>query len=75
MRGCQFDDALVHDYQDTVRLQHAIIPGAWRGLTVLGDDAGGVSVPAHSRRDGAHTLDQFSPPAMIIALERNHRST
>jgi hypothetical protein len=28
-----------------------------------------------SRRDGAHTLDQFSPPAMIIALERNHRST
>jgi DNA helicase II / ATP-dependent DNA helicase PcrA len=77
--GDRFDHVLVDEYQDTNRLQAAIIlalkPGG-RGLTVVGDDAQSIySFRAANVRNILDFPAQFSPAAEIITLERNYRST
>src|SRR5271154_6464940 len=77
--GGRFDHILIDEYQDTNRLQAAIVlalkPGG-RGLTVVGDDAQSIySFRAATVRNILDFPAQFSPPAEIITLERNYRST
>ena len=75
----RFDHILVDEYQDTNRLQASILMGLkpdGRGLTVVGDDA--QSIYAFRAADVRNILDfpkQFSPPAEVVTLERNYRST
>jgi DNA helicase-2/ATP-dependent DNA helicase PcrA len=77
--GERFDHVLVDEYQDTNRLQSSILlalkPGG-AGLTVVGDDA--QSIYAFRAATVRNILDfpgQFSPPATVITLDRNYRST
>ncbi|MES2959437.1 MAG: ATP-dependent helicase [Pseudomonadota bacterium] len=77
--GARFDHVLVDEYQDTNRLQAAILkalkPGG-RGLTVVGDDA--QSVYAFRGAEVRNILDfpaQFEPAARVVTLSRNYRST
>ena len=77
--GERFDHVLVDEYQDTNRLQASILfalkPGG-RGLTVVGDDAQSIySFRAATVRNILDFPGQFSPPAVIITLDRNYRST
>src|SRR3954470_16153264 len=77
--GGRFDYVLVDEYQDTNRLQSSILlalkPGG-HGLTVVGDDAQSIySFRAATVRNILDFPDQFSPPASIITLDRNYRST
>src|SRR4051812_22725569 len=77
--GGRFDHVLVDEYQDTNRLQSSILlalkPGG-RGLTVVGDDAQSIySFRAATVRNILDFPEQFSPPADIITLDRNYRST
>jgi DNA helicase-2/ATP-dependent DNA helicase PcrA len=77
--GGRFDHVLVDEYQDTNRLQSSILlalkPGG-RGLTVVGDDAQSIySFRAATVRNILDFPGQFSPPAAIVTLERNYRST
>jgi DNA helicase-2/ATP-dependent DNA helicase PcrA len=77
--GSRFDHVLVDEYQDTNRLQSSILfalkPGG-RGLTVVGDDAQSIySFRAATVRNILDFPSQFSPPASIITLDRNYRST
>jgi DNA helicase II / ATP-dependent DNA helicase PcrA len=77
--GGRFDHILVDEYQDTNRLQSSILAGLrpdGRGLTVVGDDA--QSIYAFRAATVRNILDfpsRFSPPATVITLERNYRST
>jgi DNA helicase-2/ATP-dependent DNA helicase PcrA len=77
--GGRFDHILVDEYQDTNRLQAAILTGLkpdGRGLTVVGDDA--QSIYAFRAADVRNILDfpgLFASPARIVTLERNYRST
>ncbi len=77
--GQQFTHILVDEYQDTNRLQAAILLGLkpdGRGLTVVGDDA--QSIYAFRGATVRNILDfpeQFAPPARLITLDRNYRST
>ncbi len=77
--GARFDHVLVDEYQDTNRLQAAILRALkpdGRGLTVVGDDA--QSIYGFRAADVRNILDfaaQFEPPARVVALERNYRST
>jgi len=74
-----FDHVLVDEYQDTNRLQASILTGLepdGRGLTVVGDDAQSIySFRAATVRNILDFPGQFSPPARIVTLERNYRST
>jgi DNA helicase II / ATP-dependent DNA helicase PcrA len=77
--GGRFDHILVDEYQDTNRLQASILlalkPGG-RGLTVVGDDAQSIySFRAATVRNILDFPKEFSPPADIITLDRNYRST
>jgi DNA helicase-2/ATP-dependent DNA helicase PcrA len=77
--GGRFDHVLVDEYQDTNRLQSSILlalkPGG-QGLTVVGDDAQAIySFRAATVRNILDFPTQFSPPASIITLDRNYRST
>jgi DNA helicase II / ATP-dependent DNA helicase PcrA len=77
--GSRFDHVLVDEYQDTNRLQSSILlalkPGG-HGLTVVGDDAQSIySFRAATVRNILDFPAQFSPPANIITLDRNYRST
>jgi DNA helicase II / ATP-dependent DNA helicase PcrA len=77
--GNRFDHVLVDEYQDTNRLQASILLALkpdGRGLTVVGDDA--QSIYAFRAATVRNILDfpaQFSPPAEVVTLERNYRST
>jgi DNA helicase II / ATP-dependent DNA helicase PcrA len=77
--GSRFDHILVDEYQDTNRLQSSILLGLkpdGRGLTVVGDDAQSIySFRAATIRNILDFPAQFSPPAEIVTLERNYRST
>src|SRR5258706_12626877 len=77
--GGRFDHVLVDEYQDTNRLQSSILLGlkpGGHGLTVVGDDAQSIySFRAATVRNILDFPDQFSPPATIITLDRNYRST
>lgn len=77
--AARFDHVLVDEYQDTNRLQAAILRGLrpdGRGLTVVGDDA--QAIYGFRGAELRNILDfprQFEPPAQVVALERNYRST
>ncbi len=77
--GMRFDQVLVDEYQDTNRLQAAILKALkpdGRGLTVVGDDAQSIySFRAAELRNILDFPRQFEPPARIVTLERNYRST
>jgi DNA helicase II / ATP-dependent DNA helicase PcrA len=77
--GARFDHVLVDEYQDTNRLQAAILAGLkpdGRGVTVVGDDA--QAIYAFRAADVRNILDfpaRFDPPATVVTLEQNYRST
>jgi DNA helicase-2/ATP-dependent DNA helicase PcrA len=75
----RFDHLLVDEYQDTNRLQHEIVLALrpkGRGLTVVGDDAQAIySFRAATVRNILDFPGDFDPPARIITLDRNYRST
>ena len=77
--GGRFDHVLVDEYQDTNRLQSSILLALkpdGHGLTVVGDDAQSIySFRAATVRNILDFPGQFSPPADIITLDRNYRST
>jgi DNA helicase II / ATP-dependent DNA helicase PcrA len=77
--GGRFDHVLVDEYQDTNRLQASILSGLkpkGLGLTVVGDDAQSIySFRAATVRNILDFPSQFSPPADVITLDRNYRST
>jgi DNA helicase II / ATP-dependent DNA helicase PcrA len=77
--GSRFDHVLVDEYQDTNRLQSSILLALkprGHGLTVVGDDAQAIySFRAATVRNILDFPNQFSPPAKIITLDRNYRST
>ncbi|THK39463.1 ATP-dependent helicase [Ensifer sp. MPMI2T] len=77
--GGRFDHVLVDEYQDTNKLQSSVLmalkPGG-RGLTVVGDDAQSIySFRAATVRNILDFPKEFSPPADVITLDRNYRST
>ena len=77
--GARFDHVLVDEYQDTNRLQAAILKALkpdGRGLTVVGDDA--QSIYAFRAAEVRNILDfptQYDPPARVVTLDCNYRST
>ncbi len=77
--GARFDHVLVDEYQDTNRLQAAILLALkpdGRGLTVVGDDAQAIySFRAADVRNILDFPQSFQPAAKVITLERNYRST
>ncbi|MFG1394113.1 ATP-dependent helicase [Xanthobacter agilis] len=77
--GARFDHIMVDEYQDTNRLQAAILLALrpdGRGLTVVGDDAQSIySFRAATVRNILDFPRAFSPPAEVVTLERNYRST
>src|SRR6516164_6846652 len=77
--GERFDHVLVDEDQDTNRLQAEILlklkPDG-RGVTVVGDDVQSIySFRAATVRNILDFPNQFDPPATIITLEQNYRST
>ncbi len=77
--GARFDHVLVDEVQDINRLQadilHALAQQGCR-LTAVGDDA--QSIYAFRGADVRHILDfpkRFNPPARVLTLEQNYRST
>lgn len=77
--GARFDHVMVDEYQDTNRLQSSILlalkPGG-HGLTVVGDDAQSIySFRAATVRNILDFPLAFSPPAEVITLDQNYRST
>jgi len=75
----RFDHVLVDEYQDTNALQAAILLGLTPdggGLTVVGDDAQSIfSFRAATVRNILDFPTQFDPPARIVTLEQNYRSS
>ncbi len=77
--GSRFDQVLVDEYQDVNRLQADIVlalkPGG-AGLTVVGDDAQAIYAFRAASVDNILEFPaRCQPPATVIALERNYRST
>ena len=77
--GSWFDHVLVDEYQDTNLLQadilNAIKPEG-DGVTVVGDDAQSIySFRAAEVDNILNFPDQYMPPARIVCLEENYRST
>ncbi len=75
----RFDQVLVDEYQDTSRIQESILLGLkpdGRGLTVVGDDAQSIySFRAAEVHNILGFPQRFEPPARIVTLDRNYRST
>ncbi|MGE5758697.1 MAG: ATP-dependent helicase [Sideroxydans sp.] len=77
--GARFSHVLVDEYQDTNALQASILLALkpdGRGLTVVGDDA--QSIYAFRGATVRNILDfpaHFDPPAKIVTLEQNYRSS
>jgi len=77
--GGRFDHVMVDEYQDTNRLQSSILfalkPDGC-GLTVVGDDAQSIySFRAATVRNILDFPAAFVPPAEVITLDQNYRST
>ena len=75
----RFDHVLVDEYQDTNRLQSKILlrlkPDG-QGVMVVGDDAQSIySFRAATVRNILEFPNQFAPPARVVTLEQNYRST
>jgi DNA helicase-2/ATP-dependent DNA helicase PcrA len=77
--GGRFDHILVDEYQDTNAIQAAILSGlklAGHGVTVVGDDAQAIySFRAATVRNILDFPGRFTPPATVVTLEENYRST
>lgn len=77
--SARFDHVLVDEYQDTNRLQSSVLLALkpeGHGLTVVGDDAQSIySFRAATVRNILEFPDAFTPPAAIVTLDRNYRST
>jgi DNA helicase-2/ATP-dependent DNA helicase PcrA len=77
--GALFDHVLVDEYQDTNALQAGILLGLkpdGHGLTVVGDDAQAIyGFRAARVRNILDFPKLFTPPARIVTLEQNYRST
>ncbi len=77
--AARFDHVLVDEYQDTNALQAQILlrlRPAGDGITVVGDDA--QSIYSFRAADVRNILDfprHFDPPAEVLTLEQNYRST
>jgi DNA helicase-2/ATP-dependent DNA helicase PcrA len=77
--GAHFDHVLVDEYQDTNRLQAEILnalkpDGA--GLAVVGDDAQAIySFRAAAVENILGFPERFRPPAEVVTLAQNFRST
>jgi DNA helicase-2/ATP-dependent DNA helicase PcrA len=75
----RFDHILVDEYQDTNAIQAGILLGLkpdGHGLTVVGDDAQAIyAFRAATVRNILDFPSQFTPPAQVITLEQNYRST
>src|SRR5262245_52536624 len=75
----RFDHVLVDEYQDTNALQAAILIALkpdGRGLTVVGDDAQSIySFRAATVRNILDFPKHFDPPAQVVTLDQNYRST
>src|SRR5271166_1124323 len=77
--AARFDHLLVDEYQDTNALQGEIVlrlRPRGRGLTVVGDDAQSIySFRSATVRNILDFPSAFDPPARIVTLDRNYRST
>ncbi len=77
--GALFDHVLVDEYQDTNRLQAAILQGMkpdGRGVMVVGDDAQSIySFRGATVRNILDFPKQFGEHTRLITLDRNYRST
>ena len=77
--GARFSHVLVDEYQDTNRLQARILHGLkpdGRGLAVVGDDAQAIyAFRGATVRNILEFPTQYSPPATVVKLEQNYRST
>jgi DNA helicase-2/ATP-dependent DNA helicase PcrA len=75
----RFDHLLVDEFQDTNRLQAEILQGLrpdGRGLTVVGDDAQAIySFRAATVENILEFPARYDPPAKVVVLEENYRST
>ena len=72
----RFDHVLVDEYQDTNSLQAEIVLKLGTSITVVGDDA--QAIYAFRGATVRNILDfpsHFDPPATVINLEQNYRST
>src|SRR5512137_904482 len=77
--GSRFDHVLVDEYQDTNALQSGILlrlkPGG-AGVTVVGDDAQAIYSFRGATVDNILEFpERYSPPAHVVVLEENYRST
>src|SRR4029077_8748775 len=77
--SAHFDHVLVDEYQDTNRLQaeilHALKPDG-AGLVVVGDDAQAIySFRAAAVENILGFPERFQPPAEVVTLAQNYRST
>jgi DNA helicase-2/ATP-dependent DNA helicase PcrA len=77
--GGRFDHVLVDEYQDTNTLQAEILrlmkPDG-RGVTVVGDDAQAIYSFRAARVGNILAFPrQYDPPAAIVTIEENYRST
>jgi DNA helicase II / ATP-dependent DNA helicase PcrA len=77
--AARFDHVFVDEYQDTNKLQASILLALkpdGRGLVVVGDDAQSIySFRAATVRNILDFPTQFAPPAAIVTLAQNYRST
>jgi ATP-dependent DNA helicase UvrD/PcrA len=77
--GAAFDHILVDEYQDTNALQARILKllrPSGEGVTVVGDDAQAIySFRAATVENILGFPAQYAPPAAVVTLERNYRST
>jgi len=77
--GSWFDHVLVDEYQDTNRLQSGILGAIkpdGRGVTVVGDDAQSIySFRAAEVENILGFAAGYSPPAHVVTLQQNYRST
>jgi DNA helicase-2/ATP-dependent DNA helicase PcrA len=77
--GGSFDHVLVDEYQDTNMLQAEILrvlkPDG-RGVTVVGDDAQAIYSFRAARVGNILSFPgQYNPPATVVTIEQNYRST
>ena len=77
--GGLFEHVLVDEYQDTNTLQAEILRALkpdGRGVTVVGDDAQAIySFRAASVGNILAFPNQYQPPAAVVTIEQNYRST
>jgi DNA helicase-2/ATP-dependent DNA helicase PcrA len=77
--GARFDHVLVDEYQDTNALQAEILlrlKPTGEGVTVVGDDAQAIySFRGATVENILEFPERFSPPAHVVVLEENFRST